>query len=74
MPELNLELEWRKTDNENILFFSYNKEKNDVYIDYKHEENGIQNRYLKNFDSIQVELFSLDSVPIDAKCKIDFSK
>ena len=74
VPELNLELEWRKTDNENILFFSYNKEKNDVYIDYKHEENGIQNRYLKNFDSIQVELFSLDSVPIDAKCKIDFSK
>ena len=74
VPELNMEVEWRKSDNENILFFSYNKEKNDVYIDYKHEESGIQNRYLKNFDSIQVELFSLDSVPIDAKCKIDFSK
>ena len=43
-------------------------------FDTRHEENGIQNRYLKNFDSIQVELFSLDSVPSDAKCKIDFSK
>ena len=74
VPELNLELEWRKSDNEGILFFQYDRQKNEIYLDYKLGNEGIEHRYLKNFDSLQVELFSLDSVPIDAKCKIDFSK
>ena len=74
VPELNLELEWRKSDNEEIVVYQYNQEKNEIYIDYKNGEEGIKNKYLKNFDSLQVDLFSVDSVPIDAKCKIDFSK
>jgi exoribonuclease II len=74
VPELNLELEWRKSDNEGILFFQYDRQKNEIYLDYKLGNEGIEHRYLKNFDSLQVELFSLDSVPIDVRCKIDFSK
>ena len=74
VPELNLELEWRKKDNKEIVFSQYNKEKNELYLEYKQVEGGIQNIYLKNFDSLQVELFSADSVPIDAECKIDFTK
>ena len=74
VPELNLELEWRKSDNEEIVIFQYNKEKNNIYVDYKIGGEPVQNRYLNNFDSLQVELFSLDSVPIDVKCKIDFTK
>ena len=74
VPELNLELEWRKSDNEEILVYKYNMEKNEIYIDYKDGKGGIKNKYLKNFDSLQVELFSVDSVPIDARSKIDFNK
>ena len=73
VPEINMEVEWRKTDEEkDIVFSQYNKEKNYFYIDYKSKDQGIKNRYLKCFDSLQVELFSVDSIPIDAKCKIDF--
>ena len=73
VPELNLELEWRKSDNEDIILFQYDKQKNEIYLDLRGEE-GVINRYLKNFDSLEVELFSLDSVPIDVRCRIDFSK
>ena len=74
VPELNLELEWGKKDNKEIVFSQYNKEKNELYLEYKKIEGGTQNKYLKNFDSLEVELFSADSVPIDAECKIDFTK
>ena len=74
VPELNMELEWKKSDNKEIVFSKAYKDKNEYYIEYKHVENGIQNKSLRNFDSLQVELFSVDSVPIDARCRIDLTK
>ena len=74
VPELNLELEWKKSDNKEIVFSKADRDKNEYYIEYKHVENGIQNKSLKNFDSLQVELFSVDSIPIDARCRIDLTK
>ena len=73
VPELNLELEWKKSDNKEIVFSKAYKDKNEYYIEYKHIEKGILNKSLRNFDSLQVELFSVDSVPIDARCRIDLT-
>ena len=72
VPELNMEIEWKKPDNEEIVCLKYTKEKNYLYIDYM-EGNLIKNKYLRNFDPVVVEIFAVDSVPIDVKCKIDFS-
>ena len=74
VPELNLELEWRKSDNEDIVFHKYDKNKNELYIDFKIDDSGLKNKYLRTFDAVQVELISVDSIPIDVKCKIDLTK
>ena len=73
VPELNLELEWRVTDNEEIICSKPDKIKNELYIDYMIDKE-CKNKYLRTFDALQVELFSVDSIPIDVKCKIDFTK
>ena len=74
IPELNLELEWRKSDNEDIVFYKYDKNKNELYIDYKIDDSGPKNRYLRTFDALKIELIFVDSIPIDVKCKIDLTK
>ena len=33
-----------------------------------------RNKYLRTFDALQVELFSVDSIPFDVKCRIDLTK
>ena len=73
VPELNLELEWKKPDNEDIVLCKYDKIKNELYIDYMIDKE-CRNKYLKAFDALQVELISVDSIPIDVKCKIDLTK
>ena len=73
VPELNLELEWRKPDNEEIVLYKYDKAKNELYIDYMIDKE-CKNKYLRCFDALQVELISVDSIPIDIKCKIDLTK
>ena len=73
VPELNLELEWKKPDNEDIVCCKYDKIKNELYIDYMIDKE-CRNKYLKAFDALQVELISVDSIPIDVKCKIDLTK
>ena len=72
VPEINLELEWRKSDNEEIVLLKYDKNKNELHIDYKIDNLGCKNLDLKPFDSLQVELLTVDSIPMDAKCKINF--
>ena len=66
IPEINLELEWKKEDNENII--NIKKNENELIIDYKTENGGIGNKTLKTFDSIMVDLISPDAIPIDIKC------
>ena len=73
VPELNLELEWRKADNEKVVLIKYDKNKNE-HIDYKIDDSGCKNLELRAFDSLQVELNSVDSNPIDVKCKIVLMK
>ena len=72
VPEINLELEWRKSDNEEIVLLKYDKNKNELHIDYKIDSSGCKNLDLKPFDSLQVELLTVDSIPMDVKCKINF--
>ena len=74
VPELNLELEWRKADNEKVVLIKYDKNKNELHIDYKIDDSGCKNLELRAFDSLQVELNSVDSNPIDVKCKIVLMK
>ena len=64
VPEINLE--WKKEDNENIIRFEKND--NELFIDYKTENGGIGNKTLRTYDSIIVDLISQDSIPIDIKC------
>lgn len=45
IPEINLELEWKKEDNENII--NIKKNENELIIDYKTENGGIGNKTLK---------------------------
>ena len=66
VPEINLELEWKKEDNENII--NIKKNENELIIDYKTENGGIGNKTLKTFDSIMVDLISPEAIPIDIKC------
>ena len=73
VPDLNLELEWRKSDNEGIVLLKYDKAKNELYIDYMVDKE-CKNKYLKCFDALKVELISVDSIPIDIKCKIDLTQ
>ena len=55
-----------KKDNENIIRFEKND--NELIIDYKTENGGIGNKTLRTYDSIIVDLISQDSIPIDIKC------
>ena len=73
VPELNLELEWRASDNEEIILSQPDKAKNELYINYM-IDGECRNKYLRTFDALQVELFSVDSIPFDVKCKIDLTK
>ena len=68
VPEINLELEWKKEDNENIINIRFEKNENELIIDYKTENGGIGNKTLKTFDSIMVDLISPEAIPIDIKC------
>ena len=70
VPELNLELEWRKPDNEDIIYIKYDKNKNEICIDYM-IDSECKNKDLRAFDALQVELISADTMPIEIKCKID---
>ena len=71
VPELNLEIEWKKSYNEEIILSDYDRAKNELYINYM-IDSECKNRYLRTFDALQVELNYIDDVPIDVKCKIDF--
>jgi hypothetical protein len=73
IPEINLELEWKKEDNENIINIRFEKNDNELIIDYKTENGGIGNKTLKTFDSIKVDLIAQDSIPIDIKCIINLN-
>ena len=73
VPELNLELEWRKSDNNDIIYITYDKNKNEICIDYM-IDSECKNKDLRAFDALQVELISADTIPIEIKCKIDFTK
>ena len=73
VPEMNLELEWRKADNEEIVLQKYEKNKNYLYIDYM-VNSECKNKYLRAFDELSVELHFIDYTPIDVKCKIDLTK
>ena len=69
VPEINLE--WKKEDNENIIRFEKND--NELIIDYKRENVRIENKTLRTYDSIMVDLISQDSIPINIKCVINLN-
>ena len=71
IPEIDLEIVWKKENNREILLYQYNQMKNEIYIDYLVDGNGPKSMYLKLFDSIKVKLIYVDSIPIDIKCIID---
>ena len=73
VPEMNLELEWRKADNEEIVLQKYEKNKNYLYIDFM-VNSECKNKYLRAFDELSVELNFIDYTPIDVKCRIDLTK
>ena len=72
VPELNLEIEWKKTDNEEIILCKYDRVKNELYINYMIDKE-CKNRYLRSFDALEVELNYVESI-VDIKCKINFKQ
>ena len=72
VPELNLELEWRKTDNKGIVLQKYDKNNNELYINFM-IDSECKNKYLRAFDALKVELIFIDDEPINVKCKIDLN-
>ena len=70
IPTLNLELEWKKEDNDNILNIRFEKNDNEISLDYK-TENGVGNKTIKTFDSVDLTLSFVDSIPIDVKCAFE---
>jgi len=72
VPELNLELEWRKTDNKGILFQKYDKNNNELYINFM-IDSECKDKNLRAFDALKVELTFIDNEPINVKCKIDLN-
>ena len=74
VPELNLEIEWKKSDNKEIFLCKYDRDKNEIYINYM-IDSECKDRYLRPFDSLQVELNYFDDIPpIDVKCKINLKQ
>ena len=73
VPEMNLELEWRKSDNEEIVYQNYDKNNNELYINYM-VNSECKVKYFRAFDKLSVELIYIDYTPIDVKCKIDLTK
>ena len=74
VPELNLEIEWKKSDNKEIFLCKYDRDRNEIYINYM-IDSECKDRYLRPFDSLQVELNYFDDIPpIDVKCKINLKQ
>ena len=72
VPELNFEIEWKMSDNEEIILCKYDRGKNELYVNYMIDKE-CKNRYLRSFDALQVELNYVDSA-VDIKCKINFKQ
>ena len=70
VPQLNLELEWKKEDNDNILSIRFEKNENELSLDYKTAK-GLGNKTIKTFDSVMLNLSFIDSIPIDVKCSFE---
>lgn len=70
IPELNLELEWKREDNANNII-TINKNDSEISIDYKTEDNKVGNKIIRTFDAIDVKLSFVDSIPIDVKCTFE---
>ena len=65
-----MELEWKKEDNDNILNIRFEKNENELSLDYKTEK-GVGNKTIKTFDSVMLNLSFVDSIPIDIKCSFE---
>jgi exoribonuclease II len=72
IPELNLELEWRKSDNGKMIMLQQYDKNNELYINYM-VGGECKSKTLKPFDALTVELIYIDTAPIDVKCKIDLT-
>ena len=70
---MNLELEWRKSDNKEIVYQNYDKNNNELYINYV-VNSECKDKYIRAFDKLSIELIYIDYTPIDVKCKIDLTK
>ena len=55
VPEINLELEWRKSDNREIVLLKYDKNKNELHIDYMIDNSGCKNLDLKAMLVFRIE-------------------
>ena len=67
VPELNMELEWKKEYNSNVIAVRFDKGDNELNIDYKVGDT-VENKTIRTFDAVDVIVSCMDSIPIDVKC------
>lgn len=68
IKEINLEIEWRKEDNKNVIDARVEENESLIDIDYKTSENKLANKTLKTFDEVKIKLDYIDSIMPDLKC------
>ena len=71
--EMNLEADWKKEYNENVINCRLDKDNNELIIDYKTNDGSVKNKSIKTFDSLLVDISIFDSLTIDVKCVFDLN-
>ena len=71
--EMNLEADWKKEFNENVINCRLDKDNNELIIDYKSNDGTVKNKSIKTFDSLLVDISIFDNITIDVKCVFDLN-
>ena len=73
ITEMNLEADWKKEFNENVINCRLDKDNNELIIDYKSNDGTVKNKSIKTFDSLLVDISIFDNITIDVKCVFDLN-